>query len=376
MAPGTSIDSKRPACNEKVEVWVRQRHLEAHKQKVARSRSLINNQWSVREETKLQPTRFRNAKKEQLAEERYSSIEKENRRLLTRMQEIERKGSQKAVASLVLGATGSTATRQVSQGPAGSRVSARVRELKRIDEENQRLLKRLQSTKAAVNMSKLDQEHKVQQRYMKMRCEHQKEDWLLERAHEQSLLAAHMAVRAASKAVAGPVSKEPPGPTDAECIRLLHLQDRFRSRAEADEDLSPMDSEEARKELPGSASPASDRAAEEGNCESQARNGPRQKPRLIGEYAGHLPDSSHNLVEQLMAQYAQLQEQEEEDTEAAAEEAKAAAAAAFRKAEALDVASDDAMLNYEKVVRSRLNREAASLVCVEDLDSFVVDPAP
>ncbi|CAE7794501.1 unnamed protein product [Symbiodinium sp. CCMP2456] len=133
-----------------------------------------------------------------------------------------------------------------------------------------------------------------------------------------------------------------------------------------------MDLEEARKELPGSASPASDRAAEEGNCESQA---PRQKPRLIGQYAGHLPDSSHNLVEQLMAQYAQLQEQEEEDTEAAAEEAKAAAAAAFRKAEALDVASDDAMLNYEKVVRSRLNREAASLVCVEDLDSFV-DPAP
>eukprot|EP00439_Symbiodinium_sp_Y106_P082831 s632_g22.t1 len=158
------------------------------------------------------------------------------------------------------------------------------------------------------------------------------------------------------------------------CVHL-RADDRFRSRAEADEDLSPMDSEEARKELQGSASPASDRAAEEGNCEGQARNGPRQKPRLIGEYAGHLPDSSHNLVEQLMAQYAQLQEQEEEDTEAAAEEAKAAAAAAFRKAEALDVASDDAMLNYEKVVRSRLNREAASLVCVEDLDSFV-DPAP
>eukprot|EP00439_Symbiodinium_sp_Y106_P083262 s632_g23.t1 len=105
-----------------------------------------------------------------------------------------------------------------------SEVSARVRELKRIDEENHRLLKRLQSTKAAVNMSKFDQEHKVQQRYMKMRCEHQKEDWLMERAHEQSMLAAQMAVRAASKAVAGPVSKEPPGPTDAECIRLLHLQ--------------------------------------------------------------------------------------------------------------------------------------------------------
>eukprot|EP00435_Cladocopium_sp_Y103_P044787 s1151_g12.t1 len=88
----------------------------------------------------------------------------------------------------------------------------------------------------------------------------------------------------------------------------------------------------------------------------------RPKPKLIGEHAGFLPDSSHSLVEQLMAQYAQLQEEEEEDTEAAVAEAKAAANAAFRKAEALDVASDDAMLNYERVVQTRRNRESAELL--------------
>eukprot|EP00435_Cladocopium_sp_Y103_P009329 s47_g2.t1 len=103
---------------------------------------------------------------------------------------------------------------------------ARVKELQRIDAENQRLLKRLQSTKAAVNMSKFEKDHQVQQRYMKMHCEHPKEDWLLERAQQQSLLAAQMAVRAASRALPPPVSKEPPGPTDAECqkpsCKLLH----------------------------------------------------------------------------------------------------------------------------------------------------------
>ncbi|CAK9059175.1 unnamed protein product [Durusdinium trenchii] len=41
------------------------------------------------------------------------------------------------------------------------KAGARVKELQRIDAENQRLLKRLQGTKAAVNMSKLDKEHKV-----------------------------------------------------------------------------------------------------------------------------------------------------------------------------------------------------------------------
>eukprot|EP00913_Durusdinium_trenchii_P002132 g1969.t1 len=95
----------------------------------------------------------------------------------------------------------------------------------------------------------------------------------------------------------------------------------------------------------------------------------KKLPATEGEHAGFLPESSHNLVEQLMAQYAQLQVEEEEDTEAAVAEAKAAAAAAFRKermdgmdgAHALDVASDDAMLSYERVVESRRNRESARL---------------
>jgi len=329
---------------------VRQRHLEAHKHKVARSRSLIDNQWSVREETKLQPTRSRNAKKEQMEEERYSSIEKENRRLLTRMQEIERRGSQKAAANLVLGVK--PAKPRPGSMPAGSRAGARVKELQRIDTENQRLLKRLQSTKAAVNMSKFEKDHQAQQRYMKMHCEHPKEDWLLERAQQQSLLAAQMAVRAASRALPPPVSQEPPGPTDAECQRILRLQDSLRKRV-GDGD----DEELEQDQLSEEEGPLEEIEEAVEAVEMVAR----PRPKLIGEHAGFLPDSSHSLVEQLMAQYAQLQEEEEEDSEAAAAEAKAAAHAAFRKAEALDVASEDAILSYEKVVQTRKNRESAEL---------------
>ncbi|CAE8614670.1 unnamed protein product, partial [Polarella glacialis] len=81
MAPGV----------DPVEDFVRQRHLDAHKRKVARSQSTISTRWEVREESKLLPRR-QNPKKEQLMEDRFSNIERENMRLLNRMQEIEHKG--------------------------------------------------------------------------------------------------------------------------------------------------------------------------------------------------------------------------------------------------------------------------------------------
>ena len=76
-----------------------------------------------------------------------------------------------------------------------------------------------------------------------------------------------------------------------------------------------------------------------------------------------------------MAQYAQLRAEEEEDTEAAMVEAKAAARAALQQAplacavgrgwaqaEALDVASDDAMLNYQRVEGSDRLSSGAQVV--------------
>eukprot|EP00913_Durusdinium_trenchii_P009734 g9146.t1 len=156
------------------------------------------------------------------------------------------------------------------EDPAG----ARVKELQRIDAENQRLLKRLQGTKAAVNMSKLDKEHKVQQQYMRMHCEHPKEDWLLERAQQQSLLAAQMAVRAASKALPPPISQEPPGPSDAECQRLLRLQaetDSARSKPKVAPTRAP-------KQRPS-------KAARSDELGAKSRAGPRRQRKRKAEEA-------------------------------------------------------------------------------------------
>jgi len=364
MAPGMALDTKRPKCSDQVEELMRRKHLEAHKRNIARTKSTICNQWSVREELKLAPAR-RNAKKELVAEERYSSIEKENRRLLGRMQEIERKGSQKAAAHLVLG-SGPSMQRSASVPAAGSRASTRNKELRRIDAENQRLLKRLQGAKSSVDLAAKEQSYQVQQGYMKMRCEHQKEDWILERVQNEALLAAHLKERAAARAPPpepAPISIEPAGPSDAECIRLLHLQDKLRARAE--------DAEEGGEELPEgehlqeggdeSEEAVAARALEEAEGADGEPSATPKKERTALSYAGLIPEASEKLVDKLMAEYAEQQAKDEEDSLAAADDAKAAAAAAFREAEALDVASEDVFLSYERVVQQRRQREREAI---------------
>eukprot|EP00930_Biecheleria_cincta_P043417 TRINITY_DN29815_c0_g2_i1.p1 TRINITY_DN29815_c0_g2~~TRINITY_DN29815_c0_g2_i1.p1 ORF type:complete len:364 (+),score=103.43 TRINITY_DN29815_c0_g2_i1:134-1225(+) len=358
MAPGISIDKGRAISCAAVENFMRQRHIDAHKNKIARSKSTVSNQWSVGEETKLAPSRGMNAKKLQLQEERYHGIERENRRLLGRMQEIERRGPSQAAAKLVMGPSRSSSVPAISG--AGSRASQKVKELRRIDAENQRLLKKLQGAKASVSMAKYDESWQVQQRYMRMHCERQKDVWIEERAREQAELAAAMAQRAAARQPAGPFSEEPAGPSDAECIRLLYLQDELRQKAAADEEASDiaemLDQQDAsdaveqdQEEAKGQQVEAADASQAEGSSETAAFR-----------FGGVIPESSKNMVEQLLAEYAKEQEQEELDSVEAAKAAKQAAEAAFRQAEALDVASDDVFLSYERVVRNRKQREYES----------------
>jgi len=364
MAPGVSAERGRSVCNAGIEEWVRQKHLDAHKKNIARSKSTIANQWSVREENKIGPSR-RNVKKEQQTEERYSKIEKENRRLLGRMQEIERRGSSKLVGQMVVGGP-KVPQRSGSVPAAGSRVSVRVKEMHRIDAENQRLLKRLQGAKSAVNMAKNDESYKEQQRYMRMRCEHQHEDWVLERAQQQALLQAQTAERAALRAPPepiAPISKEPEGPSDAECIRLLHLQDKLRAAAEADEDsedksMDDLDEEQTQLQQNEEAEPV-----EDGQDKEKPVVSPSQERSFL---AGAIPETSKNLVEKLLAEYAADAERAELSTQAQMDAAKTAAAAAFLQAEALDVSSEDVFLSYERVVQNRKDREKEAIIYVDE----------
>merc|ERR1719274_445556 len=87
--------------------------------------------------------------------------------------------------------------RESSRGPAQTRsgsldrrvTPARQRELERIDAENLKLLKRIQKAKPSVSASKLDTQHKQQQKVMQMRRENRPEsqpaaDRSVRRAHE------------------------------------------------------------------------------------------------------------------------------------------------------------------------------------------------
>lgn len=351
MAPGISVDRGHAISCAAVENFMRQRHLDAHKGKIARSKSTVSNQWSVQEETKLGPSRGMNAKKVQKQEEKYFGIERENRRLLGRMQEIERRGPSQAAAKLVMGPSRSNSLPAISA--AGSRSGQKVKELRRIDAENQRLLKKLQGAKPSVSMAKNDESWQVQQRYMRMHCDKQKESWIEERAREQAELAAAMAQRAAVRQPAGPVSEEPAGPSDAECIRLLYLQDELRQKAAAaaaDEEGSDMAEEE---NLVAEDEQQDGSDAVEPNQE-EARD---QQVEAAFRYAGVIPENSKNMVEELLAEYAKEQEREELDSVEAAKVAKLAAEIAIRQAEAIDVSSDDVFLSYDRVVRNRKQRE-------------------
>lgn len=191
MAPGAALDRNRPACCNAVESFVQNRHKDEHRRKVSGARSLINNSWSVREESRIQASR-RNVKREQVQDDRFSNIERENMRLLLRMQEIDKRSERESCSApagkggarrfvmagnaLVAAAAPGRNMPRSNSVPAGagrgSNFDHRLKEMRRIDDENQRLLRRLRGTKSTVNNSRMEDQHRAQQKLMRMRQEH------------------------------------------------------------------------------------------------------------------------------------------------------------------------------------------------------------
>jgi hypothetical protein len=75
-----------------VKQWEDYKNYNRHCDKVEQVKSSIDNSWSMRQDNKLEPSRY-NAKKEQMTADRYGQIERENRRLLLKMMEIDRGGA-------------------------------------------------------------------------------------------------------------------------------------------------------------------------------------------------------------------------------------------------------------------------------------------
>eukprot|EP00392_Amoebophrya_sp_AT5.2_P011770 g11855.t1 len=103
-----------------------------------------------------------NLKREQLLEERYGEIDRENRILLQKMSDIMRNttvGSQKP------GASGTRAHVSMNR-------DARKKELLRITHENQLILKRIQRAQPMYNHVKWEESYKQNQTYLKNCCEY------------------------------------------------------------------------------------------------------------------------------------------------------------------------------------------------------------
>lgn len=171
--PPAMTGGKPPALRKPsvVQQWQDHRNYNLHCDKVEQVKSGIDNSWSHRQDEKLAPSRF-NAKKEQMTADRYGQIERENRRLLLKMMEIDRTGG-KSISSKPQRGSSRGSQRSGSQPPPSDRrlAPAKQRELERIDAENLKLLKRIQKAKPSVSASKLDTQHSQQQKVMRMRCQ-------------------------------------------------------------------------------------------------------------------------------------------------------------------------------------------------------------
>jgi hypothetical protein len=365
MAPGNILDRNHPACCAAVESYIHARHDDAHKRKISGARSLINNGWSVREDTKLQASR-RNAKRDYVQDTKFNAIEKENMRLLLRMQSIDRRDKDargtagKAAAQLLLDAHPTGPTRKLAQCsslPAigrGSNATARMREMRRIDDENQRLLKRIQKTRSAVDVRNLEKEHKAQQKVMRMRQEH------------GPPMPNHGPL---------PFSRRPIAiDTDAEEDRLQDMHAELQKRLEYLEQQEESMGEEhiLDKSISLEETPKSTRDGNKVRLETPDANKHLDNERQY--IAGQIPEHSRALVEKMMQEYASqptpkaVEDEVVVETDHAAEDAKAAMENMLRKARAMDREAErepleqreSECLSYGEVVaRSRLSLEAA-----------------
>lgn len=112
-----------------------------------------------------------NLKREQMLEERYSEIDRENRILLDKMSSImrENKTTPRSVGSTP---REPVVVREPPKGPVSLNKDFRKKELIRITKENQSILKRIQQAQPIYNHVQWEGEHKKQHQYLQNCCEY------------------------------------------------------------------------------------------------------------------------------------------------------------------------------------------------------------
>mmetsp|Transcript_45948 Transcript_45948/g.76286 ORF Transcript_45948/g.76286 Transcript_45948/m.76286 type:complete len:270 (-) Transcript_45948:133-942(-) len=181
VVPPALAPSGSSFCNAPVEAFIRGRRQEAHSARVRQSRSCVESRRTPREAEGAQ----RDVRREHVKEEHRREIQRENLRLLHRLEEIDRRpsldsSSSRDRSSRPESVRPESGRRRPSSAPAtgrpqrgGSRTGslnagARAEEQRRIQQENLRLLRRLQGCKPSVNSARLEAEHRENRRAMQM----------------------------------------------------------------------------------------------------------------------------------------------------------------------------------------------------------------
>jgi E3 ubiquitin-protein ligase TRIP12 len=133
----------------------RQRSQELHKQRLKAMRPQVD----TSEPTVTQLDHLRNnLKREQLLEERYFEIDRENKILLQKMSDIMRNSSY--------------ASDRAKSGPPSLNRDLRKTELMRITQENQAILKRIQKAQPIYNHVEWEDSYRRSATYLKNKCEY------------------------------------------------------------------------------------------------------------------------------------------------------------------------------------------------------------
>ncbi|KAF4690558.1 hypothetical protein FOZ63_032414 [Perkinsus olseni] len=150
-----------PVCNKICARKVDERNKEIHKQKLKEMRSTVD----TREPQVCHLEHMRiNAKREQLLEERYCEIDRENRILLQKMSDIMRQPSATLQSAQPTGGMN-------QQGPVSLNKTLRKRELMRITRENQGILRRIQNAQPQYSHVQWEQSYRQNRYYLRNCCD-------------------------------------------------------------------------------------------------------------------------------------------------------------------------------------------------------------
>lgn len=134
---------------------IRENDRRVHKQKIAGARAFTD----TREPQVYGMNHLRvNMKREQMLEDRYSEIDRHNQILLSKMTEIIRQPTFSGLPDI--------------RGPASLNKDRRRKELVRITQENQSILRRIQEAQPVYNHVKWEESYRQSERYLRTACEY------------------------------------------------------------------------------------------------------------------------------------------------------------------------------------------------------------